>query len=153
MRGTDHKQAGGQNISANYVDEGDGYDLFTSPVNVNGEDTNLRFAWYFETGEIQLLDLWDGVGENGIAPRSENSLKPGDRIVPRFDAINPDTYDETEYTGEEYVWGAGDNVTFGPLPDGAYLYSFVIDDIFGGSYETEYAGLVLDQGHITYNAA
>ena len=78
---------------------------------------------------------------------------PGDRIVPRFDAINPETYDETEYTGEAYVWGEGDNVTFGPLPDGAYLYSFVIDDIFGGSYETEYAGLVLDQGHITYNAA
>ena len=143
----------GQNISADYVDEGDGYDLFTSPVNVNGEDTNLRFAWYFDTGEIQILDLWDGVGENGIAARSETSLKPGDRIVPRFDAINPETYEETEYTGEEYVWGAGDNVTFGPLPDGAYLYAFVIDDIFGGSYETEFAGFVIDQGHITYQAA
>ena len=143
----------GQNLSANYVDEGDGYDLFTSPVNVNGEDTNLRFAWYFDTGEIQILDLWDGVDENGIAARSETSLKPGDRIVPRFDAINPETYEETEYTGEEYVWGAGDNVTFGPLPDGAYLYAFVIDDIFGGSYETEFAGFALDQGHITYQAA
>ena len=100
-----------------------------------------------------MLDLWDGVGENGIAARSENSLKPGDRIVPRFDAINPETYDETEYTGEEYAWGAGDNVTFGPLPDGAYLYSFVIDDIFGGSYVTDYAGFVIDQGRISYNAA
>lgn len=143
----------GQNLSAFYVDEGDGYDLFTSPVNVNGEDTNLRFAWYFETGEIQLLDLWDGVDDNGIAARPEDSLKPGDRIVPRFDAFNQETFEEGEYSGWEYTWKAGDDLVFGLLPDGDYLYSFVIDDIFGGSYVTDFTGFVIEQGYITYLAA
>ena len=92
-----------------------------------GYDEEGRLLW--RHGQVEYLTTMKLLHDR---------LKPGDRIVPRFDAINPDTYDETEYTGEEYVWGAGNNVTFGPLPDGAYLYSFVIDDIFGGSYETEY---------------
>ena len=143
----------GQNISVYYVDTGDGYDLFTCPVTVNGKDTNLRFAWYYDTDEIQVLDLWDGVDDNGIAARPEDSLKPGDRIVPRFDAFNQETFEEGEYSGWEYTWKAGDNLAFGLLPDGDYLYSFVIDDIFGGSYVTDFTGFVIEQGYITYLAA
>ena len=143
----------GQNLSVYYVDEGDGYDLYTTPVRVNGNDTNLRFAWYYDTDEIQVLDLWDGVGDNGMAARAGETLKPGDRIVPLFDALNKDTLEESEYYGEEYIWEDGDNVVFEHLPDGDYLYCFVIDDIFGGSYVTDFVSLTLDQGSITYKAA
>ena len=143
----------GQNLSVYLVDETLDYGIFTSPVTVNGNDTNLRFAWYYDTSEIRLMDLWDGVDDNGIAARPEETLKPGDRIVPRFDAVDPDTFEESEYSGEEYVWGSNDNISFGLLPDGAYLYSFVIDDIFGGSYVTDSVSFVIDQGYITYSAA
>ncbi len=135
------------------IDETLDYGIFTSPVTVNGNDTNLRFAWYYDTSEIRLMDLWDGVDDNGIAARPEEALKPGDRIVPRFDAVDPDTFEESEYSGEDYIWGSNDNISFGLLPDGAYLYSFVIDDIFGGSYVTDSVSFVIDQGYITYNAA
>ena len=110
-------------------------------------------TWYYDTDEIQVLDLWDGVDDNGIAARPEDSLKPGDRIVPRFDAFDPETFEEWEYSGWEYVWEAGDNIGFELLPDGDYVYSFVIDDIFGGSYETDIVSFVIDQGYITYLAA
>ena len=143
----------GQNLSVYLVDETLDYGIFTSPVTVNGNDTNLRFAWYYDTSEIRLMDLWDGVDDNGIAARPEETLKPGDRIVPRFDAVDPDTFEESEYSGEEYIWGSNDNISFGLLPDGAYLYSFVIDDIFGGSYVTDSVSFVIDQGYITYSAA
>ena len=143
----------GQNLSVNLVDERDGYDIYTSPVKVNDDYTNLRFAWYHDSGEVKLMDLWDGVSDNGIAARPEDSLKPGDRIVPRFDAFNQETFEEGEYSGWEYTWEAGDNLAFGLLPDGDYLYSFVIDDIFGGSYVTDFTGFVIEQGYITYLAA
>ena len=44
----------GQNISVNLVDESDSFALFTSPVRINGKDTNLRFVWYYDTDEIRL---------------------------------------------------------------------------------------------------
>ena len=141
----------GQNISVNLVDECDGYDLFTSPVRVNGEETNLRFAWYYETDEIRILDLWDGVGDNGIAARPGETLKPGDWIVPVFDGFNQETFEDMTYSGHECFWEDGDNLIFGLLPDGGYLYSFVIDDIFGGSYITDAVSFYVDGGSISYD--
>ena len=143
----------GQNLSVNLVSEGDDYDLFTSPVTVNDDLTNLRFAWYHDTGEIKLMDLWDGVGDNGIAARSGEPLKAGDRIVATFEAYDADTFEPSVFSGEEYVWNDGDTLGFGLLPDGDYLYSFCINDIFGGSYATANAKFTINQGNIAYDAA
>ena len=143
----------GQNLSVNLVDERDDYDLYTSPVMVNDEYTNLRFAWYHDSGEVKLMDLWDGVSDNGIAARPGESLKTGDRIVPQYDAFDVDTYEDSTYSGVEYVWTDGDTLGFGPLADGTYLYSFYINDIFGGSFVTDYVTFVIDQGSISFNAA
>ena len=143
----------GQNLSVNLVDERDDYDLYTSPVMVNDEYTNLRFAWYHDSGEVKLMDLWDGVSDNGIAARPGESLKTGDRIVPQYDAFDVDTYEDSTYSGVEYVWTDGDTLGFGPLADGTYLYSFYINDIFGGSYVTDNVRFDIDQGNIRFNAA
>ena len=143
----------GQNLSVNLVDEGDEYDLYTSPVTINGKKTNLRFAWYGKTGELEILSAWEGVGSNGIAARQSDSPNPGDVIVPRYDAFDPDSGAKGEYTGQEYTWSDGDSLAFGPLPDGDYLYSFSINDVFGGSYVTDNADFVVDQGNISFKAA
>ena len=143
----------GQNLSISLVSEGDDYDLFTSPVTVNDDLTNLRFAWYHDTGEVKLMDLWDGIGSNGIAARPGQSLKTGDRVVPVCDAVDTDTFESSKFTGEEYVWSDGDTLGFGPLPDGDYLYAFCINDIFGGSYATPNARFTINQGNIAFNAA
>ena len=143
----------GQNLSVVLDSEGDEYDVYTSPVTVNDNFTNLRFAWYHDTGEIKLLDSWDGVDDNGIAARPGDPLKAGDRIVPQFMAFDPDTFEKSSYSGLEYVWNDGDTLGFGPLPDGSYLYSFCINDIFGGSYATPNASFVINEGNISFNYA
>ena len=143
----------GQNLSVNLVDERDGYDLYTSPVKVNDDYTNLRFAWYHDSGEVKLLDLWDGVGDNGIAARPDDGLKTGDHIVPLYDAVDDETSESSVYSGQEYVWGDGDKLAFGLLSDGDYLYSFYINDIFGGSYVTDNVKFSVDQGGISFYAA
>lgn len=91
--------------------------------------------------------------DNGIAARSGESLKIGDRIVPQFSAFDVDTYEASTYSGVEYVWTDGDRLGFGPLSDGSYLYSFYINDIFGGSYVTDNVRFDIDQGNIRFNAA
>ena len=143
----------GQNLFVKLVSESDDYDLYTSPVMVNDELTNLRFAWHHDTGEVELLDLWDGVGDNGIAARPDQSLKVGDHIIPAYDAYDAETFVSSEFTGDEYIWTDGDTLGFGPLPDGDYLYSFCINDIFGGSYATPNADFIINQGSISFNAA
>jgi len=143
----------GQNLCVKLVSEEDDYDLFTSPVMVNDELTNLRFAWYHDTGEVKLMGLWDGVGDNGIAARPGQSLEVGDHIVPTFDAYDAETFAPAEFTGDEYIWTDGDTLGFGLLPDGDYLYSFCINDIFGGSYVTPNADFAINQGSISFNAA
>ena len=143
----------GQNLSVDLVSEGDDYDVYTSPVTVNDDFTNLRFAWYHDTGEVRLLDSWDGIDDNGFASRPGQALKAGDRIVAVFKAFDPNTFEQSSYTGEEYVWSDGDTLGFGPLPDGEYLYSFCINDIFGGSYATPNADFAISDGSISFNAA
>ncbi len=143
----------GQSLSVELVSEGDDYDVYTSPVTVNDDFTNLRFAWYHDTGEVKLLDSWDGIDDNGFASRPGQALKAGDRIVAVFKAFDPNTFEESSYTGEEYVWSDGDTLGFGPLPDGDYLYSFCINDIFGGSYATPNADFAISDGSISFNYA
>lgn len=143
----------GQSLSVDLVSEGDDYDVYTSPVTVNDDFTNLRFAWYHDTGEVKLLDSWDGIDDNGFASRPGEALKTGDRIVAVFKAFDPNTFEQSSYTGEEYVWSDGDTLGFGPLPDGDYLYSFCINDIFGGSYATPNADFAISDGSISFNAA
>ena len=143
----------GQNLCVNLVSEGWDYDIFTSPVEVNGDPTNLRFAWHHDTGEIELMDLWDGVGDNGIAARPEQSLRTGDSVIPTYNAIDPETYETSTYSGAEYIWIDGDILVFDVLSDGDYLYSFCINDIFGGSYVTDIVSFGIDQGDVLFDAA
>ena len=143
----------GQNLCVYLVDECDGYDVFTSPVEVNGKEKNLRFAWDYITGEVEVMGLWDGIDENGIAARPGDTLKAGDRILPLYDAFSMTTDDEYQYYGEEYVWQDGDALGFEMLMDGDYLYTFCINDIYGGSYITDFVEFTLDDGDILFSAA
>ena len=145
----------GQCLCVYLVDQCDGYDIFTTPVRVNGEEKNLRFAWDYATGGVSLMDmyLWDGIGTNGIAARPGESLKPGDSIVPLYDAFSMTTDEEFQYYGEEYVWEYGDELYFDLLPDGEYLYAFSINDIFGGNYLTDFVAFSVEDGDIMYEAA
>lgn len=143
----------GQCLCVYLIEECDGYDLFTAPVEVNGVSKNLRFTWDYETGAVQILDLWDGIDENGFASRPGESLMPGDVIVPLYDAVSSYTGEEFLYYGEEFVWEADDELGFDMLFDGDYLYAFCINDIFGGYYMTDYVGFSVDGDEILYTAA
>ncbi len=135
----------GQNLAVYIVEEGDGYDIYTCPILLNGEETYLRICHeYVETGEVTMLGTWSGVEEHGAAARETKPLEAGDVIVPLYYAYETEGWTECEYVGEEYVYTVGDSMIFEILPDGEYLYGFYIDDFYGDYYETDYINFTVD---------
>ncbi len=134
-------------ILASYLQEYcDGYDIYTSPVRLNGEETNLRFAYYYNENRIKIIDFWDGIDENGLASRSGYMPESGDVIVPLYSSYSLSDFDDEEYyyEGEEYVYGSDSEIVYDYLDDGAYLYSFCINDIYGDFDVTDPVWFIID---------
>jgi len=142
----------GQLLAGYLMLECDGYDLYTSPVKVNGEETNLIFAYDYEETEVYFISLWDGVDESGASARGNDELKTGDVIVPMYYAMAVDSDEESYYYGEEYVYDGKSEPSFNHLYDGEYLYGFMIYDIFGSCYETDYINFTVKDDNIYFNA-
>ncbi len=140
-----------QLLSAILMEEGDGYDLYLSPVYVNGEETYLRFAWDYENGDVYIIDLWDGLDENGAAARGGRELQPGDEIIPRYRSYYLDSDDEDEYIGDSYIYQDGDMLTFSWLYDGTYCYHFIINDIYGNYFTTDTVKFEVDGESIYFS--
>lgn len=125
------------------VESTDEYIIFTSPIELNGEKTNLRFAFIWENinegiGYYKLLGAWNGINSvTGMADKEIVKLKEDDVIsvyypyqtltigtegLPVISQIKQ--YMQQVPTGE-YV------ITEEPLESTEYLYQFVVTDIFG----------------------
>jgi len=141
----------GQPLAVYLIEEGDGYDIFTSPVIVNGEETNIRFCWNYEDDEIIILGLWNGINGSGCADRSGNTLTPGDVIIPVYYAYSAEDDSESEYTGDEYIYDGNNSLCFDYLPDGEYLYGFCIDDLFGSTCVTDPINFTIDGEEIYFD--
>ncbi len=142
----------GQILSVYIVEEGDGYDVYTCPILLNGEEAYLRICHeYVETGEVTILGIWTGMDESGAASREIKPLEIGDVITPLYYAYNIDDWSEVEYYGEEYVFDGNSEIWFQFLPDGEYLYGFFIDDFYGDYYETDYVNFTVEGYDIYYS--
>ena len=143
----------GQVLAAYIVEEGEDYDIYTAPILLNGEQTNLRIKMqYHDDGyDNFILGTWDGIDENGQADKTVRKLRQGDVITPVYY-----TYDENgEYvddmTGDEYVYDGDTKVYDDLLPSADYLYSFCIEDIFGNSSYTDFVTFnVDDSGAVSF---
>ena len=141
----------GQLLAAYLMEECDGYDLYSSPVTVNGEETNLIFAYDYENTEVYFISVWDGISETGAAARNDRELTKGDVIVPLYYATSVETDEESYYYGDEYVYDGTSEPGFNYLYDGEYLYGFLINDIFGSYYETDYINFTVADDEIYFD--
>ncbi|WKY45907.1 clostripain-related cysteine peptidase [Eubacteriaceae bacterium ES2] len=132
----------GQPLATYIVEQGDSYNIYTSPVMVNDAETNLRIRLDFLEDDdyvIQIIGTWDGIDpETGQSAREIEKLKTGDVIVPMYDSYTYDGDYADLYVGEEYVFDNDPIIYEEMLPVGDYYYSFQIDDIFGGSLYTDF---------------
>ncbi|MGN0688354.1 MAG: clostripain-related cysteine peptidase [Oscillospiraceae bacterium] len=141
----------GQILAVYLVAECEGYDVYTSPIMLNGEVTNLRITHDYMTGSVTIDGVWDGIDENGMAARNVYELKSGDSIIPLYYAMAIDSDDEYYYYGSEYIFAGEPRIYFDLMYDGEYLYGFTIDDIFGDFVITDFVNFTIDGDSIYFS--
>ncbi|MBO6157657.1 MAG: hypothetical protein J6P72_00180 [Firmicutes bacterium] len=140
----------GQNLALYIVSVDDDSILYTSPVELNGDELYLRLRQFFD-GTVRVEGAWYGIDENGAADRNMIQLQDGDEIVPLYYSYSLDDFSEGMYAGETYVVSGDVAVEYQIMEAGDYLYAFCIDDIYGDYYLTDFVSYTLDEnGEIWY---
>lgn len=125
----------GQNLATYIVDVTDDYVIYSSPIFLNDEETNLRIRQTFD-GKVTVEGAWEGISENGASARNIVKIGTGDTVVPLYYSYDWDD-EESVFYGEEYDVSSKLTVEYALLSEGEYFYSFCIDDIYGDYYETD----------------
>lgn len=146
----------GQPLATYIVEQGDNYNIYTSPVMLNGVETNLRIRLDFASDgnyTIKIIGAWDGIDEEtGQSAKEITKLKKGDLITPMYYSYSMKNGDEGVYEGEAYTFNNDPVIYEEPLAVGDYYYSFQIDDIFGSSLYTDFEIFSVDaNGDIYFN--
>lgn len=106
--------------------EGDGYNLYSVPILLNGEAYNLQVAYDFNVEEWSIIGASQGLDDTGMASKEMRLLEEGDIITTIWKMASYSGDDDFEmYTVDEVPVTA--ETTFGeaPLFDGSY--SMVIE--------------------------
>ncbi len=127
-------------INGNYcaptlLAETDEYNLYTIPIMLNGEKTNLRAAYIWDTeedGHFEIYGAWNGIdADTGMSAKDIIQLKDGDEVTLLFDAVNWDTGETTTYEMGSFVVSGAPVMEESELIDGEYLYQYIVTDVFG----------------------
>lgn len=113
--------------------------LYTSPVFLNGEETNLRIRQY-DDGTTLIEGTWAGIDESGMASREILQLRDGDKIIPIYDTVNGGYY-----KGDEYVFDSDPEIIYDLLFAGDYTYMFSIYDVFGNYLDTPFVEFYVEE--------
>ena len=141
----------GQNLAIYPVESSGNYVIYTSPILLNGEETNLRIKLDYRSDEITIEGAWNGIDECGAADRNIIKIKDGDVITPVYYSLNMDGEDIGEYEGAEFTVSGEFEIVYDIMEAGSYDYSFCIDDIYGDYYVTEYVEFtVSEDGEVSF---
>jgi len=141
----------GQNLVTYIVEDTGDYVIYTSPIRLNGEETNLRLRQDYEDGTVTVEGAWDGLNEYGAASREIVKLKAGDVIVPLYNAYSLETDDEFYYHGVEFTVTGDFEIYYDIMEDGDYVFAFCIDDLYGDYYISDFAMFTVEDGEVWYD--
>lgn len=130
--------------------EGDDYNLYSSPILLNGELYYLQTAYDFIKEEWVIIGASQGLDESGMASKEMRLLKEGDVITTIWKTASYSGDDDFEmYTAEELTVTA--NTSFGetPLFDGTYSLVFEMWDAAGNYAYSDAAFFECSDGEIT----
>jgi hypothetical protein len=132
----------------------DDYILYTVPVQVNGEPTNLRMLYHRDTAEYEVIGTWDGIdSESGMSSREVKKLCDGDLVEFVFSAADLATGEDASFIGGGFTVSGPVIAEEAVLFDGVYYYQYEVTDIFGNTYQSDFAVLESLNGEITVKIA
>ena len=137
----------------NLIEEGDDYNLYSIPIMLNGEETNLRAAYIWTSdgsGYFEVYGCWGGLdSDTGLSDRDIIKLADGDEITILMNGENWDTGDTTQYEIGSFVVDGPVVLEETDLFDGDYLYEYEVTDVFGNVYYSEPIIMEYADGQIT----
>ncbi len=134
--------------------EGDGFNLYSIPIKLNGVPCNLQVVYDFKTEKYRILgarkDDAEGIASL-VASRELIRLKPGDTITTLHYGMTmtgPDT-EPTEVEVDTFTIGASPEVRDEKVGDGTYGYFFEFIDPLNNSALSNMVTYTIQNGQIT----
>lgn len=123
--------------------------IYTAPIYLNGERTNLRFEFDRNSGEWNIIGAWAGIDpETGAAAREVVKLKDGDVIAPAYYVFADEFGDFI--SGDDITVSGGLTIDYEELPPADYSYSMCIYDVYGSSFYTTAVTFSYDEDGTVY---
>ncbi|MBP0983577.1 MAG: Clostripain family protein [Oscillospiraceae bacterium] len=140
---------GGMPLAIETVCVTDDVSVYTCPILLNGEQTNLRIEYDWNSKQWSVIGAWAGIDpQTGAAARETVRLKDGDVITPLYLAISDD-FSEYIDAGEYTV--SGDIVIeYLTLLEGDFSYSMTLYDVYGNCYFTNMVTFTCDENGDVY---
>ena len=128
----------GNYVSATLAEQGNGYNLYYVPINLNGERTGLVLEYDYSTNEYGVICLWDeNNAETGMAGRTNNLLEDGDQIEFLFPAANVTTGAQDVIPLGTMTWHDDPEITYEGLGDGTFAFRYSVTDVLGTEHKTD----------------
>ncbi len=128
----------------------DDYILYTVPILLNEETTNLRMTYDYGTESYTIHGVWDGIDDSGMSGKEIRKLKNGDVIKFLFSYTNIETEEYVTFEFGGFTVDGDIVVEEADLFDSTYYYQFEITDIFGQKYLSDFVAISVVDGVATF---
>ncbi len=136
----------GQLLGLYLLDQTDAYNLYSSPIKLNGRETNLRVLYDWAEEAFRVIGGWDGLSDSGASDKEITQVRAGDAIIPLYEAYDART---DEYLGldegSEYLAEESFTIEYMQLPAADYYYSFTLTDLYGLKTYTDFVQFTVDE--------
>ncbi len=122
----------GKLVTMDFIGWGGAYKIYSIPVIINGDKSNIRIAYNPENGDYEILGSWRGIDpENGKSDRYLRKLKLFDRITPVFN-----TNEGGYVLGKPFTVGFNGVKISEKTPEtGKYMLEYDVRDIYGNKLD------------------
>lgn len=104
-----------------------------TPILLNGQVGTVRFAYDFSEGSFTLYGFLPEANEGAISRLQE--IEDGDEVTLIYQEISSE-YEEVWCYGSSFIYHEGSNFRIKTIPEGRYLISLRIRDVFGNIYRS-----------------
>lgn len=128
---------------------GDGYNVYSVPILLNGELYSLRVAYLFDQQSYYILGARKILQDMDMLDKNLVQIQPGDEIVTlSYVGTSSDNYNEKLTKMETFI--ATENTSFSDeyMGNGRFVMCFEMVDISGNTYYSEFVTFDVKDGKI-----
>jgi len=138
----------GEYMNVYLLEQEEDCNIYSTPILLNGKETNLRFRLDFNTGLFSVLGAFDGTDSHGMSSRRSYKLKEGDQITFIFESFNADSNQNENIEMGTIIYNEDSEIIEDSLVDGTYLYYFTFYDVFDNEYVTNGVKMIVTDGEV-----